>query len=115
MKPLSSTNLIPTSSTFIQNNQTFSLRKHDMFCLFPQVTHEYFTVTDNPLRKIFIAFDGKQNLKMSEAKLLLEQTTYTLSEFAHSVGYPDLFSFSKAFKKLAGIPPTQLNTTQSLE
>jgi YesN/AraC family two-component response regulator len=41
---------------------------------------------------------------MNEAKLLLEQTTYTLSEIAHSVGYPDLFSFSKVFKKRFGLP-----------
>lgn len=217
--------------TFVQNNQTFSLGKGDMFCLFPQVTHEYVTVANNPLRKIFVAFDGKQSLqlleriglsphsphlssadteqaislmwnfiravsegerqatdlsrlihlyqvfdslsgvnrpasnhenralswlqmglsymqihyaegitvqrvsehvgverthftkqfgqtygvtpmqylqslKMNEAKLLLEQTAYTLSEIANSVGYPDLFSFSKAFKKHIGMPPT---------
>ncbi|NQX65251.1 AraC family transcriptional regulator [Paenibacillus alba] len=218
--------------TFQQNNQTFALGQHDMFCLFPQVTHEYMSDAHNPLRKIFVAFDGKQslqlleriglnphtphlsgvlspasiqlmwdfmnavsdserqltdlarlrcfyhvfdeltgirkptsaqanramswleqgvaymqihyaegitvervsehvgverthftkqfgktygvtpmqylqNLKMDEAKLLLEQTSYTLSEIANSVGYPDLFSFSKAFKKQIGVPPTQ--------
>ncbi|AJY75134.1 AraC family transcriptional regulator [Paenibacillus beijingensis] len=218
--------------TFIQNGQTFKLGQNDMFCLFPQVTHEYFTAQDRPLRKIFVAFDGKkaldlleavgltsrsphrsgilsaeaiqlmwgffnyvvhtggndndfgrlarfllifdhlskisvpsggtgsdslswlqkgvdymeihyaegitvgsvakyvgidrthftkqfrrvygltpvqyiQQLKTNEAKLLLEQTTYSLTEIAHSVGYPDLFSFSKAFKKNAGIPPKQ--------
>ncbi|MBP1961573.1 helix-turn-helix transcriptional regulator [Paenibacillus aceris] len=217
--------------TFIQNNQTFLLGKGDMFCLFPQVTHEYWTIATDPLHKIFVAFDGKQSLhlleriglspysphlsgtateraisfmwdfigavgegerqasdltrlhhlyrvfdslsgihkpaatphkraltwlqmglaymqihyaegisvervsehvgverthftkqfsktygvtpmqylqslKMNEAKLLLEQTAYTLSEIASSVGYPDLFSFSKAFKKQIGVPPT---------
>ncbi len=35
---------------------------------------------------------------MNEARLLLDQTEYKLSEIAQSVGYPDLFSFSKAFK-----------------
>ena len=39
-----------------------------------------------------------QQLKMNQAKLLLVQTTLSLTEVAHSVGYPDLFSFSKAFK-----------------
>ncbi|SFK95265.1 AraC-type DNA-binding protein [Paenibacillus sp. 1_12] len=215
---------------FVQRGRTFPLRKNDMIGLFPQVTHEYFTDPDKPLRQIFVAFDGKhalqlmekiglspdnpyisgilnsavyrlmwdflelvrnpadsytdlarlgkfhqvfdklsqthlsdaskenptisgvhkgmeymeihyaegisvervsqfvgmertrftkqfrqtygetpmqaiQRLKMNEAKLLLERTTYRLSEIAHSVGYPDLFSFSKAFKKREGIPP----------
>lgn len=216
--------------TFHQNHQTFKLGKNDVFCLFPQVIHEYYTRTDHLLQKVFLAFDGKQalrlfekigltlhsphaagiltpevielmwdffrlvrsdnhtdlgrlilfhrifdqlstvvqdtkvserrdiswlqkgheymeihyaegitvervsdyvgvdrtyftkqfrkvygitpiqyiqELKMQEARYLLEQTTYTLSEIAHSVGYPDLFSFSKAFKKRLGIAPTQ--------
>ncbi|WP_084654093.1 helix-turn-helix domain-containing protein [Paenibacillus zanthoxyli] len=38
---------------------------------------------------------------------MLEQTSYTLAEIAHSVGYPDIFSFSKAFKKRLGVAPTQ--------
>ncbi|UUZ81017.1 AraC family transcriptional regulator [Paenibacillus sp. P26] len=46
-----------------------------------------------------------QQMKMNRAKQLLEQTGYTLTEIAHSVGYPDLFSFSKAFKKIVGISP----------
>ncbi|TYP79162.1 helix-turn-helix transcriptional regulator [Paenibacillus methanolicus] len=44
-------------------------------------------------------------LRMNEARLLLEQTGYTVADIARSVGYPDLFSFSKAFKKHAGISP----------
>ncbi|BCG60176.1 helix-turn-helix transcriptional regulator [Paenibacillus sp. URB8-2] len=216
--------------TFHQNKQTFELRKNDIFCLFPQVIHEYYTRPDDPLRKVFLAFDGRQalrllekigltmhsphaaailtpeaiqlmwdffrlvnsdndtdlgrlilfhrifdqlssavdgssrndrrdvswlqkgheymeihyaegitvervseyvgidrthftkqyrkaygitpiqfiqELKMKEARSLLEQTSYTLSEIAHSVGYPDIFSFSKAFKKRLGVAPTQ--------
>ncbi len=218
------------AGTFQQNGQAYRLGKNDMFCLFPQVIHEYYTDPEAPLRKIFIAFDGKgaprlleriglsqrhphaagmltpeavglmwdfldsvrgggdsdlgrlvffhqifdrlsaiaadaamddtlniswlqqgyeymeihyaegitvekvsahvgvdrthftkqfrrtygltpiaflQELKMREAQLLLTQTACTLSEIAHSVGYPDLFSFSKAFKKRLGTAPTQ--------
>ncbi|GGO00179.1 AraC family transcriptional regulator [Saccharibacillus kuerlensis] len=46
-----------------------------------------------------------QKLKLDEARMLLTQTHYSLSEIALSVGYPDLFSFSKAFKKYTGLPP----------
>ncbi|WP_241675086.1 helix-turn-helix transcriptional regulator [Paenibacillus luteus] len=215
--------------TFIQGGHTYTLRKKDLFCLFPQVTHEYYTTGDKLLRKAFFAFDGKlalqlleriglgpyhphleggltdeafahmesffylvmdkdrqhtdlarlalfhqifdalsvnqtrdkhlsetgswlrkakdyleihyadgitiesvadyvgidrthfskqfsktyglspmkyvQKLRMNEAILLLKQTDYKLAEIAQSVGYPDLFSFSKAFKKQIGISP----------
>ncbi|WJH32097.1 AraC family ligand binding domain-containing protein [Paenibacillus sp. CC-CFT742] len=44
--------------TFIQNGQQYPLRARDAFCLFPHVTHEYWTDPKEPLQKIFIAFDG---------------------------------------------------------
>ncbi|MGO4548673.1 AraC family transcriptional regulator [Paenibacillus sp. 2TAB23] len=217
--------------TFIQGGQTYPLRKNDLYCLFPQVTHEYYTTEHALLRKIFFAFDGKyalsllervgltpyqphlrdgltnaaiermgqfftlatdkvepasdllrlsifhqifdilarsnvpqdvlassgswlqrakdyleihyadgitiesvadyvgidrthfsksfskafglspmkyvQQLRMNEARLLMKQTDYKLAEIAQSVGYPDLFSFSKAFKKHVGVSPAQ--------
>lgn len=46
-----------------------------------------------------------QKLKMSAAKSMLTETEYKLAEIAQSVGYPDLFTFSKAFKKHVGMPP----------
>ncbi|WP_420539563.1 helix-turn-helix domain-containing protein [Paenibacillus polymyxa] len=48
-----------------------------------------------------------QTLKINEAKRLLEQTTYNLSIIAQSIGYTDMSTFSKAFKKTAGIPPRE--------
>lgn len=48
-----------------------------------------------------------QQLKMNAAKTLLKETEHKLSEIAHSVGYPDLFTYSKAFKKYVGMPPNQ--------
>ncbi|MDP1510575.1 AraC family transcriptional regulator [Paenibacillus sp. CMAA1739] len=48
-----------------------------------------------------------QTLKINEAKRLLEQTTYNLSIIAQSIGYTDISTFSKAFKKTAGIPPRE--------
>ncbi|WKL02877.1 AraC family transcriptional regulator [Paenibacillus amylolyticus] len=54
-----------------------------------------------------------QQLKMNQAKRLLVQTPLSLTEVAHSVGYPDLFSFSKAFKKQVGLPPNRYRTAES--
>lgn len=224
--------------TFIQNGKQYPLRARDAFCLFPHVTHEYWTEPKEPLQKIFIAFDGRhatellsrvgltpdaphrpgiltpetasgmrafmeevrrpqggasdlgrltrflglfdrvsrtsaakglqpdaaipwlqkgkeymdihfaggitvegvsahagvdrthfakqfrkayglapvqyiQQLKMDQAKRLLVQTPLTLTEVAHSVGYPDLFSFSKAFKKQVGLPPNRYRTSEN--
>lgn len=48
-----------------------------------------------------------QQLKMNRAKQMMQDTDYTLTEIARSVGYPDLFSFSKAFKKHFAESPTQ--------
>lgn len=48
-----------------------------------------------------------QRLKMDEARRLLTETDYKLSEIAQLVGYPDLFSFSKGFKKTYGLPPSR--------
>ncbi|ALS29630.1 AraC family transcriptional regulator [Paenibacillus sp. 32O-W] len=220
--------VVEGEGTFIQGNRTYRLRPNDLFCLFPQVTHEYYTTPRKLLKKVFFAFDGKlalqlleriglgpyhshienaltedtlelieqffklvetdahsdlarlsmfyrildsvtaatyasgaraeeprnwlqkgkdyleihyadgisiegvadyvgvertyftkqftrtygmpplkylQSLKMNEAKLLMEQTDYRLAEIAQSVGYPDLPSFSKAFKKYTGVTP----------
>ncbi|MFB9328142.1 AraC family transcriptional regulator [Paenibacillus aurantiacus] len=213
---------------FRQSGGAYSLAAGDLFCLFPQVTHEYWTNPQRPLRKLFFAFEGKGalallaragltpqrphasggatpeaaeltgelrrlaaesgggsdllrlslflrvfdalstkspsyrasagqdswlqkgrayldihyaediaiesvsaavgvershftktfrqaygmppmqyllQLRMNEARLLLEQTDYTVAEIARSVGYPDLFTFSKAFKKHTGESP----------
>lgn len=55
-----------------------------------------------------------QDLKMKEAKHLLSNTDFSLTEIANSVGYPDIFSFSKAFKKHLGVPPTQFRRDQAM-
>jgi len=222
--------VVEGEGVFIQGGQTYTLRRGDLFCLFPQVTHEYFTTEKALLHKVFFAFDGKhalqlleriglgpyrphleggatdqalalmelffkkvtdkenthsdlsrltifhqlfdvlsvngvirgttshpsswlqkakdyleihyadgitiesvanyvgvdrthlskqfnkafglspmqyiQKLRMNEAILLMKQTEYKLAEIAQSVGYPDLFSFSKAFKKHIGSAPS---------
>lgn len=217
--------IIDGEGHFFQNGQQFHLQKNDIFCLFPQVTHEYYTDPLKPLTKVFLAFDGKyalsmleriglspqhphrtnrmtnstqlafqkmyeqqhsdlarmslmytifnelvysdqpskrnnsgsswlekgreyldihyadmisiesvahhvgierthftkkfqkeygqspmnylQTLRMKEAELLLTQTDYTMSEIANSVGFNDLPTFSKAFKKRMGQSPAQ--------
>ncbi|WP_017812076.1 MULTISPECIES: AraC family transcriptional regulator [Paenibacillus] len=46
-----------------------------------------------------------RSLKMEKARRLLSDTNDSLAEIAFAVGYPDVFSFSKAFKKHSGFTP----------
>ncbi|WP_157279801.1 AraC family transcriptional regulator [Paenibacillus swuensis] len=59
-----------------------------------------------------------QGLKMEQARQMMAENTYSLTEIALSVGYPDLFSFSKAFKRHYTVTPTayaiQLNNKDAL-
>lgn len=44
-------------------------------------------------------------LRMEEAKQLLQNTNNPVQEIAHRVGYKDEFTFSKAFKRYSGFSP----------
>jgi AraC-like DNA-binding protein len=46
--------------------------------------------------------------KMHLAKYLLLGSKHSVSEIAFSCNYPDVFTFSKAFKKFYGIAPSQM-------
>ena len=48
--------------------------------------------------------------RLEKAKTLLESGSYSVSEVAISVGYDDIFAFSKIFKKKYGIPPSKCSS-----
>ncbi|SFJ76434.1 AraC-type DNA-binding protein [Paenibacillus sp. UNC496MF] len=50
-------------------------------------------------------------LRMEKGRELLKDTGFSVTEIALSVGYPDLFSFSRAFSKYYGMSPTQAKQT----
>jgi len=45
--------------TFIHQKKHYPLRANDIFCLFPQVIHEYYCNPNKPVKKLILAFDGK--------------------------------------------------------
>lgn len=45
--------------------------------------------------------------KLTQAKDLLSKSTYTISQIADSLGFPDVMAFSKFFLRKTGISPTQ--------
>lgn len=46
-----------------------------------------------------------RSLKLEKARRLLSDTNDSVAEIAEAIGYPDVFSFSKAFKKHSGFTP----------
>jgi AraC-like DNA-binding protein len=46
--------------------------------------------------------------KLHMAKELLQQTSHSVSQIALMCSYPDVFTFSKAFKRFFGYPPSSL-------
>lgn len=46
-------------------------------------------------------------LKMNKARNYLYQKKYTIKEIATFLGYPDQYTFSKAFKKYYNVPPSK--------
>ena len=64
-------------------------------------------------RKLFLRITGTSpityvhNLRIAKAKKMLQSDYDTLGEIALSLGYPDIYTFSKAFKRQTGLSPTQ--------
>lgn len=46
-------------------------------------------------------------LKMKKASAMISAHAFTITEIAYSLGYSDLYSFSKVFKKYHGVSPKQ--------
>ncbi|HKM23649.1 MAG TPA: helix-turn-helix domain-containing protein, partial [Erysipelothrix sp.] len=51
--------------------------------------------------------DVLNNLRINKAQELLDETQDSLKEIAHQVGYSNYSHFSKLFKKITHISPTE--------
>ncbi|MNQ91115.1 HTH-type transcriptional activator Btr [compost metagenome] len=69
------------------------------------------------LRRIVSEYSGyplntyMHRMKMAEAKNILLNTTDTVKEIADSLGYKDVFYFSRIFKKYVGVSPLIFRNT----
>jgi AraC-like DNA-binding protein len=52
-----------------------------------------------------------QKIRMEKAKRLLKETDATITEIALSLGYPNLYTFTRAFKNYYKVPPLVIRTT----
>lgn len=48
-----------------------------------------------------------QDIRMSKAAEMLETSHYSITEIALSLGYPDLYSFTRAFRRYFSMPPSE--------
>lgn len=73
------------------------------------------------LTKKFKAYYGispiqyHQNIRMNKAKQLLESSGLPIRAIAETLGFKDLFTFSRAFKNKTGIPPTAYKSTSTAD
>lgn len=59
--------------------------------------------------------DILRQLRLEEAKRLLKQSNYSISEIAHYVGFEDAKYFSRTFKHYANVYPSEYRTQQGEE
>lgn len=52
-------------------------------------------------------------IRISAAQTLLAETDLTVSEIADTIGYSDVYYFSKIFKKTVGVPPTKFRNQEA--
>jgi AraC-like DNA-binding protein len=51
-------------------------------------------------------------MRMERAKLLLAETSMNVTQAAESVGYGDIYFFSKLFRSLYGVPPSHFRRNE---
>lgn len=70
-------------------------------------------ISDRYLYNLFIKHEGiapqkyMNNIRLKNAKALLENGDYTITEISKAVGFSDVMSFSSFFSKHTGLSPTE--------
>ena len=84
----------------------FQERTKDFYEISLNLTYEYVSNVFKKYAGITIT-TYLQLLRMQHAQNQLRQTTDSIQQIAHDVGYDDPYYFSKVFKKTVGVTPTE--------
>ena len=104
-EPRQSRDYISTAVRFIQCNYSNRIDVSDVA--------DYTGVSRSHLYRLFVKYVGMPpntyiaRYRINEACALLREGRLSISEIASSVGFEDRLYFSRVFKKLKGVPPTE--------
>ena len=68
--------ILSGSGTYINEGRKHSINAGDVFCLFANHTHSYYTSQQEPLEMFWVAFDGRQALSVLNKLGITEENTY---------------------------------------
>ncbi|WP_409345034.1 AraC family transcriptional regulator [Paenibacillus sp. MBLB4367] len=105
-------NTAPKQNEWVERSEAF-MRTHfmegisvDDAAKHAGVSRSHFSVVftrqtgDSPMRFL-------QKLRMEKAAGMLQESALPVTEIALSLGYPDLFAFTRAFSRYYGLPPSK--------
>jgi AraC family transcriptional regulator of arabinose operon len=90
---------------YVKSNTDKNLKVADVaahFCYNEKyLSHLFSNIAGIPLKQFIL------NVKMDAANFMLTDTNASISEIAASLGFTDSHNFAKAYKKIAGLTPTE--------
>lgn len=90
---------------FVKQNTHHNLRVSDVAAHFgynaKYLSHLFSNIAGIPLKQFIL------NVKMDAANFMLTDTNCSINEIALSLGFNDSHNFAKAYKKIAGLTPTE--------
>jgi AraC-like DNA-binding protein len=103
--------ILSGSGTYINQGKQHSIKTGDIFCLFTNHTHSYFSSQQEPLEMFWIAFDGRQArpllsmLGITEESTCVHEilTTKSRKTIEHLINLFQDYDENKQFKKISYI------------
>ncbi|WP_258166409.1 AraC family transcriptional regulator [Paenibacillus sp. PCH8] len=104
-KPEGSLDILQHVFRYVDDNLHRAIRVNELAAI-AGVSEKYFI---SLFKKILGITPGQymNQIKMNRARDYLYEKKYTIQQIAGFLGYPDPFTFSKAFKKVYNVPPSK--------